>query len=415
VNPTCAEYLAAELKTAGVKPRPLEPGECQTPVGRRCPLCVAGTLRYDDEFPLKDRALREFWNDHLPGISLDPTVPSPSGRAYRTVSKRTVHRTGTSVHLGLIDPVAGRDKSGVPVLRCAIEPPLHALIYRTAERYLNRPSATPLAEVLLYVIIKGSYTEYAIILSVQRVMPAVLKAANALSKSLTGVPGKITGVFIHEDTSDGRYYLGGEMSGKNAMRKLYGKETIFQRFRRRVFLYTPDVFSQVNGSMVERLIDAGRNLMGTGTDRQLYDLYCGYGLFALSLADDFRRVTGVEISRSAVRSAKANAELQGVTHAKFGAVDITPSSITSIMRGSRPTDAVILDPPRGGTAAGVIEAIAGRTPARVLHIFCNLDIVAAEIDRWRRAGYEPLKAVPFDMFPGTPMIEVMVVFERRGG
>jgi tRNA/tmRNA/rRNA uracil-C5-methylase (TrmA/RlmC/RlmD family) len=81
----------------------------------------------------------------------------------------------------------------------------------------------------------------------------------------------------------------------------------------------------------------------------------------------------------------------------------------------RTRDAILLDPPRGGTAPGVIECAAARRPGRVVHMFCNVDIMPAEIARWKAAGYMPVRGVPFDMFPGTDETEVMVLFEPATG
>ena len=43
-------------------------------------------------------------------------------------------------------------------------------------------------------------------------------------------------------------------------------------------------------------------------------------------------------------------------------------------------------------------------------MFCNIDVVEGEIFRWKKAGYIPVRAVPFDMFPGTDETEIMVLF-----
>jgi tRNA/tmRNA/rRNA uracil-C5-methylase (TrmA/RlmC/RlmD family) len=74
---------------------------------------------------------------------------------------------------------------------------------------------------------------------------------------------------------------------------------------------------------------------------------------------------------------------------------------------------VVLDPPRRGTEIGVIGAVANRAPAKVVHIFCNIDIIPAELEQWKRVGYQTSKIVPLDMFPGTPNLEVLVLLEPR--
>jgi 23S rRNA (uracil1939-C5)-methyltransferase len=126
-----------------------------------------------------------------------------------------------------------------------------------------------------------------------------------------------------------------------------------------------------------------------------------------------QRVVGVEISAASIESAIANARRNGVSNVRFIRNDITPSSLSSIMRLISPSDLVLLDPPRGGTGEGVIEYIAAKRPGEVLHIFCNVDLIPAEIARWRASGYRLSRALPFDMFPGTSVIEVMGLLRHK--
>ncbi len=57
----------------------------------------------------------------------------------------------------------------------------------------------------------------------------------------------------------------------------------------------------------------------------------------------------------------------------------------------------------------MIEAIAARRPSKVLHIFCNSDLIVPDLSRWKTAGYRAQRAVPLDMFPGTPEVETLVL------
>jgi len=48
---------------------------------------------------------------------------------------------------------------------------------------------------------------------------------------------------------------------------------------------------------------------------------------------------------------------------------------------------------------------------RVVHLFCDIDRLPIDIAEWRRGGYWVKSIVPFDMFPGTPSLEVAVLLE----
>ena len=409
------EILAASVRTHKHQPRALAPGECQSVDGHRCHLCFAETLEYEAEVAIKNGALQEFWKSLQLPVALEPLIPSPFGRGYRTVTKRKVFAQKGSVHLALIDP----DESGKPepftVDRCAIEPAAHAEIYHRIQEAVGKPYARPLAEQLSYVVVKGNYREFTLILNVREISGRVISAANTLSKSLTRLFPSIAGLFLYLDETGGKYYLGVKnLRVRPTARKLFGKSSIFQKACGMTFLYSPLAFSQVNQSLLERLVSEADRLLALRKESRLYDLYCGYGLFALCLAEKAGSVVGVEISHDSVESAMENAARQEAARTRFLRSDITADSVGSIMYQLRPYDRVILDPPRGGTSEGVIETIAALGPERVVHLFCNIDLMPVEIRRWLSNGYEIKHAVPLDMFPGTATIETMVLFESRG-
>jgi tRNA/tmRNA/rRNA uracil-C5-methylase (TrmA/RlmC/RlmD family) len=407
------DHFKTIIAQANLKKRSLTEGECQSPRSSRCSLCHAIDLEYEDEIRLKNQALRSFWEQFAFTKTIAQLVPSPLGRGYRTVTKRRAFKFRDSVKLGLITPTDEGSYKPFDVVRCAIEPAGHAPIYQRVQDILEKPYAGPIGDALGYAIIKGSYTEYTLILNVREMSPEVVHATNTLSKSLTHSFKEIVGIFLYEDTSDGRYYLGSSNRKPIAFRKIFGKAEIYQRMCGKSFLYSPLSFSQVNMSIAEQFVTKAGELLGPTKEMRLTDLYCGYGLFALCLAESADSAVGVEIAVDSVASAIANAKRQKASNVRFVRSDITSETIPRLMAHARQQDVVLLDPPRSGTGVAVIECIAARKPARVLHIFCNVDIMPAELKRWEASGYMVEKAIPFDMFPGTPSVEMMVLLTGR--
>jgi 23S rRNA (uracil1939-C5)-methyltransferase len=265
--------------------------------------------------------------------------------------------------------------------------------------------------MLQYVVLKGNERECIALLTVRQIERDVVKAANAVSKGLTASGVPVAGVFLYEDDSGGRYYLGTRSAGSpGKLLRLYGSKTLSHRTAGKRFVYGPLAFSQVNQGMLDTMVEQTALLLGTPLSGTLYDLYCGYGLFGLSLAGRVRRVVGADISPDAIAAAQENAKHLGPGQTRFVRNNLNADAVHALLRQCRREDRVLLDPPRGGTAEGVLETIAASGPARVVHIFCNIDLVSAEVKRWKTSGYTLTRAVPMDMFPGTSTVEILAAF-----
>ena len=407
-------FFASATHDAGHPPRPLAAGECQSSSTQHCPLCAAGFLRYEDELVIKDRALHTYWKSlHLP-VPLESLVASPLGRGYRTVTKRKLLPFRGAPRLGLIAPAESGQQRPFDVIHCAIEPDTHAALYARAAQEIRRPEAAPLVAALRYMIVKGNERENIVILSVATIAAPVEKAATALSKALsrTGVP--VSGVFLYEDQSDGRFYLGStHPDARTREKKIYGRSILCHDVLGTRLFHPPFSFSQVNHSILDLLVRKASDLLQLHGEIRLYDLYCGYGLFSLCMAGKVKAAVGIELAHGAVGAAIANARRLKITNVRFFRSSITADALPKFLGRMGRDDAVLLDPPRGGTAPGVIEWIASRRPGRVLHLFCNVDQLPGEIRKWTASGYTPTSAVPFDMFPGIPSAEILVLLSPQ--
>ena len=108
---------------------------------------------------------------------------------------------------------------------------------------------------------------------------------------------------------------------------------------------------------------------------------------------------------------------------EFVASAVTPSAIENKLPpcpaelygadGEQPEgELFLLDPPRNGVRPNVIAAVAKRSPARVLNVFCSADEVPRTLAAWKHNGYSPSAVRVFDMFPGSPNVETMVLLEK---
>jgi 23S rRNA (uracil1939-C5)-methyltransferase len=123
-------------------------------------------------------------------------------------------------------------------------------------------------------------------------------------------------------------------------------------------------------------------------------------------------VFGIELSQQSIESAKANALRRRANNVRFLRADITAEIVLRQLRKCSTNDVVLLDPPRNGTAEGVIEAVASFSPGLVLHICCNIDLIPKEAKRWRTSGYELQRIIPLDSFPGMDEVETVVALRK---
>jgi tRNA/tmRNA/rRNA uracil-C5-methylase (TrmA/RlmC/RlmD family) len=412
---TLTDFISEQYHT--LPHRTLQRGECQTAKNKRCTLCFASRLDYSIELHHKQKAIIDFLDSLKLGVPIRPLIPSPMGRFYRTVSKRKAFLSNRQFSLGLIGVDEDTAKSfPMAVGQCVIEPQIHADVYKVIQEYLQRKKNLSLAEEFNYVIVRGNDAEASVIFNLNHFSSSNRKEINTLSKYLTRTVKNISGVFVFRDEERSRYYLRGNprreyQTNSTPMFKIFGKEKLFHKVGGVKFLYSPLSFSQTNHSILESFVSAARNFLDLAKDEVLLDLYCGYGLFSFSCAANVRNVLGIELSRASIADALENARINKVTNTKFIPANITVENLQKVLRSEIPNLKLILDPPRSGTAEGVIEFLAQRRPEKVVHIFCNSALIEKELKRWKKSGYFAAAVQPFDLFPGTGEIEVMVLLK----
>jgi 23S rRNA (uracil747-C5)-methyltransferase len=165
---------------------------------------------------------------------------------------------------------------------------------------------------------------------------------------------------------------------------------------------------QVTPEVAFRLYSTARDLAAKLGARDVLDLFCGVGGFSLHVASVTNSVVGVELSDSAIRSARESAALLGYQHTTFHASDV--DRFLSQNTELRP-DLVIANPPRRGLSHSTINHIVAMTPQHILYSSCNPETFARDA-ALLCAHYDLNKVIPFDMFPMTRHCEVLGIFSK---
>ncbi|HVS29551.1 MAG TPA: 23S rRNA (uracil(1939)-C(5))-methyltransferase RlmD [Solirubrobacteraceae bacterium] len=193
---------------------------------------------------------------------------------------------------------------------------------------------------------------------------------------------------------------------------LAGSDAIDEELGGLRFRISPEAFFQTNTEMAEQLYGIVGRLAELEGHERVYDLYCGSGTIALTLATRAAQVWGLEISEESVADAIFNARRNDVDNVRFYAGDVRLALAELVELASRP-DVVVVDPPRSGLSKKVVRRIIEAAPRRIVYVSCNPTTLAPNAAQLVEAGYRLELVQPVDMFPQTPHIECVALLRRE--
>jgi 23S rRNA (uracil1939-C5)-methyltransferase len=183
-------------------------------------------------------------------------------------------------------------------------------------------------------------------------------------------------------------------------RTIAGRGYLTERFAGLEFQIQPTTFFQVNTQQAEALVEligAQLNLQG---DEVLVDAYCGVGTMTLPLSQRVRQSVGIESQREAIEQARINASLNEITNVEFqigNVEELLPQLAVH-------PNIVLLDPPRKGCEAQVIETLLQQRPEQIVYVSCNPATLARDL-KLLGQSYQLTRVQPADFFPQTAHIE----------
>ena len=226
------------------------------------------------------------------------------------------------------------------------------------------------------------------------------RSRNGLSDALerTVSAAGLTGCTARGSDTSG--YLAGDPIVSDSMAALTGGRAVQGTLRRH-----PEAFFQANRFLVGALVQAVIDAVGEGP---AVDLYAGVGLFSVSLAAMGRgAITAVEgdpvSSRDLLRNAAPYYDQLRVRH----------GSVESYLARPEPAPAtVIVDPPRTGMSKEAAGMIAHAGAGRIIYVSCDAPTMARDARLLVDGGYRLESLRGFDLFPNTPHVETVGIFNE---
>ena len=175
--------------------------------------------------------------------------------------------------------------------------------------------------------------------------------------------------------------------------------------------------TKVNVQMIEWVIN---NLPQNSTNTDLCELYCGGGNFTIPLSKRFNRVLATEISKTSIKSAKINCDLNDISNIDF--IRMSSEEFVEALEAKREFrrlkdiklsaynfSTIFVDPPRAGLDETTTKL--AQTFDNILYISCNPETLHRDL-KTLVSTHQILRFALFDQFAYTNHIECGVILRK---
>ena len=232
-------------------------------------------------------------------------------------------------------------------------------------------------------------------------LPAARRELQRLHSEPHLIPRDATRVFL---TAGDESVIVTPGSGENSRAaELDALGTAHQRIAGIDYSFGVRSFFQANRLLVEELVNVA---IGDARGKLAVDLYAGAGLFALQLAGRFEQVYAVEGNRLAAGHGQANARANNTGNVRYEAISVEAWLKYKAAAAGRP-DLLLLDPPRAGAGAQVIERIASLAPPQITYVSCDPATLARDLRLLLNHHYRLTSLTALDLFPQTFHVETV--------
>lgn len=373
------------------------------PNAKKCGGCQLLNLEYSEQLKLKAARLNSLLGKYA---RIKPIVAMEKPEHYRNKVQAAFASRDGRVISGIYQSSTGRI---IPCDSCMIENELADRIIVTIRNMCRafkiRPYDAKSGRGLLRHVTVRYARSSGEVMVVLVTAPGELPSERSFVNELLRRHSEITTVIQNVNPTATPIFFG------KSSRVLYGNGYITDSLCGLDFRISPRSFYQINPIQAERLYLTVKSLCGLDGTQRVIDAYCGTGTIGLCLADSSLEVLGIEVNSDAVRDARANAELNGITNAKFVEADAADALYELSERGES-VDVVVTDPPRAGCSMKLLKSLLKLSPSRIVYVSCNAESLARDLHTLTR-DYRVKTIVPFDMFPHTRHVECACLLTRK--
>lgn len=396
---------------------------------QKCGGCQIQALSYEKQLEFKANKVRNnlirlggFAPDYL-DARMEPIIGMESPYNYRNKAQFPV---GTDKEGNLVTGFyAGRTHSIIPNTDCSLGVPENKEILETILAFLKEykipvyDETTGKGLVRHILLRKGFATGQLMVCLILngRKLPHDRELVQCLRK----IPG-MTSIILNVNEKNTNVIMGEELI------LLWGEPYIVDTIGEIRYQISPLSFYQVNPVQTQCLYGIALEYAGLTGQETVWDLYCGIGTISLFLAQKAKQVYGVEIVPAAIKDARRNAALNGITNTEFfvgKAEEVLPEFYEKMSREAAAVaeqslsadmlhpDVIVVDPPRKGCDSVCLDTMLKMAPEKIVYVSCDSATLARDLKYLTENGYELKRVRAVDMFPGTVHVETVVLLSRE--
>ncbi len=185
-------------------------------------------------------------------------------------------------------------------------------------------------------------------------------------------------------------------------RQISGESWLWQKFGKAEAAYHPAAFAQAHLPLFEEMLKLIREWVPQNS--RCLELFAGTGAISLFLSDRCQALDLVENNPFSALSFQQSLQRtnKNLFSYRLGDAKVQPG----------PYDVVIVDPPRKGLGAQLIQTLDAEI---LIYVSCSFDSFRRDSDLLSENGWKLEKGAGFFLFPGTNEIEIAACFKKLAG
>ncbi len=379
------------------------------PKARACGGCQIMHLDYKEQLRFKEDKVRNLLErvGGLKDFQMLPIIGMKEPYYYRNKAQFPVGKTKDGrIVTGFY---AGRTHTIIDTEHCYIQHPLNTVLMNMIKSWMEDYKIEPYNEASRQGLVRhiltriGRRTGEVMVCLV--INGSSVPHADALIEKLRTVEG-MTSISININRENTNVILGSKV------KTLWGKPYITDYIGQICYRISPLSFYQVNPEQTRVLYGKALEFADLKHGEVVWDLYCGIGTISLFLAQTAAKVYGVEIVPQAIDDARANARLNHMENVEFfvgKAEEVLPREYEE--HGIY-ADVIVVDPPRRGCDASLLECMVKMAPKRIVYVSCDPATLARDLKYLSENGYKAEKVQCVDMFGHSVHVETCVKIVR---